>query len=144
MIQRIQSVMLLLAGICLGLEFLFPFASSSAKGTGMLSDALYNLQDHVSLLGLTIAGIAIAMIAIFMFKNRSVQSKLVYLLILVSLALPIAAYLISSSVLELKNAESLSVGVGAFLPIASVVFSILAIRFIGKDENLVKSMDRLR
>jgi hypothetical protein len=34
--------------------------------------------------------------------------------------------------------------VGAFLPIGSLIFAVLASRAIKKDENTVKSMDRLR
>ena len=34
--------------------------------------------------------------------------------------------------------------IGLYLPILSIVFLGLALRSIGKDEKLVKSMDRLR
>lgn len=33
---------------------------------------------------------------------------------------------------------------GLFMPLAFLVFGILALRFINKDEKMVKSMDRLR
>jgi hypothetical protein len=35
-------------------------------------------------------------------------------------------------------------GIGMFIPIASIVFLVLANKAIKKDEDLVKSVDRLR
>ena len=33
---------------------------------------------------------------------------------------------------------------GMYLPVAGIIFALLAYRFIQKDNKLVKSMDRLR
>jgi len=40
--------------------------------------------------------------------------------------------------------QEVSFGLGAILPIISAILFLIANSFISKDENLVKSMDRLR
>ena len=68
------------------------------------------------------------------------------LLSLVSgILLPLLAYF-----LMYKEGSGVPAGVtvddalGAYLPIVSIISSAVAIRFIKKDDQLVKSMDRLR
>ena len=42
------------------------------------------------------------------------------------------------------GAKSPEKGIGMFLPLVSIVFLVLANKAIKKDEDLVKSVDRLR
>lgn len=143
MIQRIQSVLILFSSIALGLEFLFPFATSSKEGTGFLSDSIYNTTDSSVLLGLVIGAIIISLIAIFLFKNRKLQMSVNWVAIVLCILIPVAAYFLLSQN-QSSNINGVSFGVGAFLPLVSAILLLVANRFISKDENLVKSMDRLR
>jgi len=144
MIQRIQSVFLFISALFFGSEFALPFATSNVSLTSFLSDLIYNIYDSPILMGITVAGIIVCLIAIFLYKNRGLQSKLSYVSILLSIALPLTAFLL------LKNQEmpnityEISEGLGLFMPVGSLIFSSLAARFIKKDDKLVKSMDRLR
>lgn len=143
MIQRIQSVLMLLAGGFLALEFALPIATSQATGTGFFADSTYNLLDSNVLLGLAIGGILTCIAAIFLFNNRKLQASVNWLSSLLCIALLAAGYLLVSN--DQSGALSgIKLGVGAFLPLVSLVLLVLANRFIKKDENLVKSMDRLR
>ncbi len=45
---------------------------------------------------------------------------------------------------ELKVATNIGFSFGAFLPIVSAIFAFLAAHFIKKDEQLVRSADRIR
>jgi len=143
MIQRIQSIFLLLASLFFFGEFAFPLFKSTATSSGFFADAAYTIQDHPALLGITIAGGVICLLTIFLFNNRPLQQKLVYLSLALCIALIVVAIILGMS----DNADlfnSASIFVGSFLPIGAMIMLMLSLRGIGKDEKLVKSMDRLR
>ena len=87
--------------------------------------------------------IAISLLTIFFFKNRRVQIWLSALLIgLVSfliLACGHGSYLIMT-----RYSAEIVLGIKIALPFLMLIFSILAYRAIRKDDNMVKSYDRLR
>jgi len=144
MIQRIQSIFLLLAGIAfLGLLKL-PFASSQEVISPFFEDKLFTVNDHVILLVLAILGGVIALANIFLFNNRSLQSRLCIILIILAIFLPaLAAWLIFSQQGN-PSSNGIDDGLGLFLPVVALIFAVLANIFIKKDDKLVKSMDRLR
>jgi len=143
MIQRIQSLFLLLASLFFFGEFAFPFFKSAPTSSGFFADSVFNIQDHPILLGLTVLGGLISLITIFLFNQRSVQQKLVIAAIILAIGLPVAAIFLGMSDTPALF-ESSQPFVGTFLPIGAVVMLILSLRGIKKDENIVKSMDRLR
>jgi len=143
MIQRIQSIFLLLAAAFFFLEFAFPFFSSDSYSQGFFTDYVYNIQDHPALLTLTIAAGIISLIAIVMYKNRSLQTLLVYLSIILAIALTATmVILLRSNTPEFLTHTT--VFIGSFLPFLAIIFLGLSLRNIKKDDKLVKSMDRLR
>jgi hypothetical protein len=84
-------------------------------------------------------------LTIFLFKKRKLQRQLVYLIAILAIGLIMASYLL----LKMDNqgmiaSLSIQLQVGTFLPLVGIVFCLLAGYYIGKDEKLVKSMDRLR
>ena len=146
MIQRIQSIFLFLASAATFGLFGLPFASTpdAVSSSTIFGDTLYNLQDHVALLVLFgLAGL-LALVAIFLFKNRKLQlnlSRVALVANIIGLVLAIILYVGDSDTLGAiePNDEA-----GLYMPFIAVVFLGLALRFISKDEKLVKSMDRLR
>ncbi|MFT6333650.1 MAG: hypothetical protein ACI86M_001725 [Saprospiraceae bacterium] len=145
MIQRVQSIFLLLASITFFLQFVFNFATSDKSSPGFLEDKIYNILDNPVLLGLTILGGAVALISIFLFRNRPLQLRLSYLVIVLSILLPLVAMLlIFNEPTGLSKGVEINEGLAIYLPIIGLVTTILATRFINKDNKLVKSMDRLR
>jgi len=143
MIQRIQSIYLLLASAMLWLEFILPFSRSSDYKLGYFSDEVYNIADHISLTAITSIAGALCLLIIFLYKNRKLQKNLIYITILIGLALYVTAFiLIRQDTPDFMNVSSLFVG--AFLPLGSIIFLILSLRGVNKDEQIVKSMDRLR
>jgi Domain of unknown function (DUF4293) len=145
MIQRIQSLFLVLTAGVFGILFKLPFATSDKPSAQFLADKVFDITDHPALLGLAILGAALALISIFMFKNRKLQLRLGYLIIIMAILLPAVAFLLFTN-------ESASIDptvqvydqVGMFLPLGAILFASLANYFIRKDDKLVKSMDRLR
>ena len=146
MIQRIQSVFLLLASAAAFALFAFPFASTqdAVSASAMFADSQYDLSDNIALLILFCLAGGLAFISIFMFKNRKTQLLLGRFAIvanLIGLVLAIALFMQDRENLGSVDPDD---GIGLYLPIAFLVFALLATRFITKDEKLVKSMDRLR
>lgn len=149
MIQRIQSVYLLLASGAFGGQFLLPYLQTEitnpATELPVMSDGVLNPLDNFGLLGLTGLAIILSFAGIFLFKNRPLQGKLSGLGVLVSIFLLALAVMTALSV---KNAipagGSVAYGPGWIAAVAGAVLFWLASRAIRKDENLVRSMDRLR
>ncbi len=145
MIQRIQSIFLLLSGISFFGLFGVPFATSSVAIPNLFTDLVYNIQDSPILLILCILGGLVSIGAIFLFNNRALQLKLTYLTTIFAILLPLVSILlVYNEGTFTTNADKISDSFGIYLPIIGLIFSILAARYIGKDENTVKSMDRLR
>ena len=145
MIQRIQSIFLLISGVSFFGLFGLPFAVSTVAIPRLLSDLVYNIQDSPILLGLSGLGGLISLIAIFMYNNREMQLKMSYFTSVISILLPLVALLlIYNEGTATTNADKIIDKFGIFLPLISLICSILSARYIRKDENIVKSMDRLR
>ncbi len=147
MIQRIQSIFLFLAAACAFALFAVPFGTTTeaVAASELYQDSVYNIHDSVALLALFCVAGGLAFISIFLFKNRKTQLLLARLAIIANVI-----GFIMVIIFYMNNAADLQAGqdqeniLGFSLPIAFLVFAILAMRFIGKDEKLVGSMDRLR
>jgi len=123
-----------------------PFATSDQAYEGMMADQLFNVQDHLALIALTIAGALIALVNIFLFRNRKTQIMVNYVLVLIGLALlGLAAMLWFNQAGSWMADAAVRGQIGAALPPLAVLFALLANRFIKKDEKTIRSSyDRLR
>lgn len=145
MIQRIQSLLLLLSGLGFAGQFFTDFAVSTASLPQLLADQHYEVQDSPILMGLVFVGALACLTAIFLFKNRIMQMRVTILSLVASILLPVVAYfLIYKEGTPVPAGVTVQDTLGMYLPALSICFSALALRFIKKDEQLVKSMDRLR
>ena len=144
MIQRIQSIFLFLASISFWGLFALPFANSDATMAGLFSDQIYNIFDNPILIALTAIGGVIALASIFIFKNRPLQRKLSYGIMTFAILIIVVAILLVLQDEPSDVTQNINEGLGLGLPIFSIIFTLFAIRYINKDDKLVKSMDRLR
>ena len=136
MLQRIQSIFLLLTSGSFFSLFAVDFASSDKSAAGIFSDQLYNTMDNPLLIGLTAIGGILALINIFMFKNRPLQMRLGYLLIVLSILLPIVAGLLMFNEGHMNNPDvTIEDKLGIYLPIVALITAVLANRFIKKDNT---------
>jgi hypothetical protein len=140
MIQRIQTIYLLLAALGnFGLGALPWAVSADTAEAGIFADGQFTATDHTGLIAGLIAAGAVALMTIFLFKQRKVQVKLAAVsLVLTLLATAFAVWLFLSA------GASAQVQPGAVLVLPVAIFAILAMRYIRKDDKLVRSMDRLR
>ena len=144
MIQRLQSVFLLLSSLFFGSQFFTAFATTTIEVQGIFSDLLYNIYDNPILLGLVGLGAVISLGTIFLFNNRSLQLKMTNLSVVLAVMFPLVAGILYF--LQASESSSLvpNLSIGTFTPLGSIIFGALAGRYIKKDEKLVSSMDRLR
>lgn len=143
MIQRIQSIFLLLAaGTSFGVLGSSFANAKAAVASPIFADQVYNVQDNIALLVVFAVAGALALASIFLFKNRKTQLQISTVAMVANLlGLGYAAFLLYQ---DQVNVASLTVSVGAFLPLIAILLEILANRAIRKDNKLVRSMDRLR
>jgi len=149
MIQRIQSVFLLLAAGALGGQFMLPYLQANegdlARSVPALSDGVMNPMDNPGLLGLTGLGTMISLAAIFLFKNRPLQARLALTATGVGIMLAVLLAITTKTTLDQVPADGTAqFAAGLALPVVGIVLNWLAARAIRKDESLVRSMDRLR
>lgn len=147
MIQRIQSVYLLISAILIGLLFLLPFAEIAKDGAiylfnfkGVLLDGAVKTNGLVIPV-LLVMIIVLNVLAIFSYSNRGKQVKLVWGVILMLVILLVA--FVYFTYLAYSGAQ-IGFKLGAVLPLIAIVLDYLAIRSINKDEALIRSIDRIR
>jgi len=145
MIQRIQSLFLLLAAASAFALFGLPFASvAQATPETIFADGVYDIMDHVGTMVLFGLAGALALVSIFLFNNRKLQMSLSRFAIIANIIGFILALALFFNDRQVMGTVEPDDQLGVYLPILFIVFALLALRFIGKDEKLVKSMDRLR
>ena len=144
MIQRIQTLYLLCAAVFSG-GLIFVFNLWTEKSTKVISAP--DLINETSLLIKTIffsylLSALLSVIAIFLFKNRQLQFVIGRLNMLINFYL--LGVLIYVSLTVSGEASVSEKGIGMFIPVIVIVLLAMANKAIKKDEDLVKSVDRLR
>ncbi|WP_136464833.1 DUF4293 domain-containing protein [Flagellimonas onchidii] len=136
MIQRIQTFFLAIVALMAGG---LPFVLSLwIDGNGAEVFAKNELWISIAFYSSAI----LALISIFMYKNRQNQFVVNRLNMILNLFL-LGFFVYRSLSLSGENTIS-EKGIGMLIPVFSIVFLVLANRAIKKDEDLVKSVDRLR
>jgi hypothetical protein len=136
MIQRIQSVWLLVASIVAFLTLKFSFYSGT-----YLPDNQYhqlNATENILLMITTIALGVLTLITIFLYKTRVMQLRLCIVAILLDLLL---LFLYYRALQNFTRGEYAITAAAHLLIIAALVFAASG---INKDEKLIKDSDRLR
>ena len=145
MIQRIQTLYLLLAAAATGGVFVLPFFSGTLSGVNLLADGIYNTQDHIALMAMTTLVLIDSVLAIFLFKNRKQQALFTLFVAFSNLALiGIMLGILGTETSLATTLPKLSIGLGSCLPLLNVVLTLMARSSILADEKLVRSADRLR
>ena len=137
MIQRIQSIWLLLASICVFLTLKF----STYVGTNkdLIPSSFLNGIATLPLIFVTLAVGIVTLITIFLYKNRKLQLKLTLLAILLEVGL---IFLYYREIQTFIGQGTFSIT--AILHAGVFLFLILAARGISSDNNLIKDSNRLR
>jgi len=155
MIQRIQSLYLLLTSLS-SLLFLkgsiLKFFNTpetilmlNFSGLWQLTEGanLVLIRNQIVLPVIITAAIVLPVIIIFFFKNRKLQLRLIMILIITGALLTALIVYLTVSISVTYDVH-MHLVIRMFLPLIILLFSLLAYMGIKKDENLVRSYDRLR
>ena len=136
MIQRVQSLWLLLASACAFASLKLPYYT----GSKLNDPALYELNgtSNFLLLIATVAVGGLALVNIFLFKKRTLQLRLCVLGILLEAVVIFLYYR------EMQNFSVGTFSLTSILQMIIVLAFVLAAKGINKDAKLVKNSDRLR
>jgi hypothetical protein len=147
MIQRIQSLYLLVSAILVGFLFALPFAEILQDGVvylfnykGILLDGVLK-ENGVAISVLIVIIIALHGFSILSYKNRIRQMRLIVFSILLMLGL--FGLFFFFTYFSFSGAQ-ISFKVSMAFPLVAIILDYLAIRAIGKDEALIRSIDRIR
>lgn len=148
MIQRIQTLYLIGALGMFVLMFCFPIGSFT-MGNVTSSWSIFGIQTgkefHSTLAVYLILSLSAfcEILAVVMFKKRSLQMRLVTFNSVLQVAFYVA--LVAYALLLKADLRAVySLEWAAFLPLITIVLNILAYRAIRKDENLIRSLNHLR
>ncbi len=147
MIQRIQTAYLLVAGLLVASLFKLKFAEMvvneviytfSARGILNGEELIFDGLPIMIFIGIITL---LHFIIIFLYKKRIRQIRLTVFTIVLLLGLfGIFFYFIYTSFEGAKVAFKVPVA----FPVVAIILDYLAIRSIGKDEALVRSLNRIR
>ena len=143
MIQRIQTIYLILAAAVAG-GLIFVFNIWIVSNNTLFALDFFEVDDvkQKAIPVLFIVSSLLSLLTVFQFKNRKLQFVLGRIVILINLLLlGLLIYLMLTLPGEASVSEK---GIGMFLPIVVILLTVFANKAIKKDEDLVKSVDRLR
>ncbi|MGM9633102.1 MAG: DUF4293 family protein [Alloprevotella sp.] len=152
MIQRKQTLWLLLAAVCLALTLAMPvgtiistdltFSDLTALGFGDDVNAAVGAHTPWGVLTLTALALVAAVLAIFGFKNRAKQLKTTNIMMLLSALAIVVTYIYVQSYTPEGFMNDLKPG--CVLYFVAYAAGFMARRGIRKDDELVKAADRIR
>lgn len=137
MLQRIQSIWLLLAGVAALLTIKFPYYSGIQDPTIPYHE-LNGVTGGIIILLVTITIGVIAFVTIFLYKNRTVQLRLC------AAAIILEALLIFLYYRQITAFSQGTLALYSILHMCILLFFVLAANGINNDEKLIKNSDRLR
>jgi len=146
MIQRKQSLWLFIAALLDAGVFYFDLYKTHmvVNGADTLGTPL-RVVDHYPSLLIALVITILPFVTIFMYGNRKRQMSMSFASLIALIAfISLTLFRVGNLGKAVPPPSSGSYWIGSVLPVISVVFVILAILGIRKDEQLVKSMDRLR
>lgn len=138
MIQRQQTLWLILSTLAAILSFSFPFATGQILKDNVAVFHSVDASSHFLLLVLTGISIVVSGATIFLFKDRKLQMRLCLLGLLVGAGIMIFF------ILQMNKLEKATLALYSVLPVLSIVGYFMAYRNILKDEKLVRSLDKIR
>ena len=152
MIQRIQSVYLLLVAVLLIVAMCMPMGQFIGAD-GITENSFKSLGVYMpngdfnstwGLFGILLISAVIAFCTIFLFRNRMLQVRMTIfgsiLLVGYYIAFVVFVFMLKDSL----GTATFRLGWALCLPAVSIILNYLAFRAIYKDELMVKAADRLR
>lgn len=153
-IQRWQSVLLLIAAVMMGIfsfgslgqfqlqEYTLNFSSWGIYSEGVPTDGAQAVSvPTIYLTTISVLSALLFLIDIFLFKKLSLQKKVCYIALLTT-----CATIIQTAILGYTAIEGASVSWSSLIcsPFIALIAGYFAVRLIISDHNKLKSIDRIR
>jgi Domain of unknown function (DUF4293) len=139
MLQRIQSIWLFLAAVCAFLSFKFSYYAGTISEKDIVNGFKeINGTSNIAIIITTTALAVLALISIFLYRNRKLQLRLCMVGILLEAGLIFLYYS------EVKKFNAGNYSIAALLQGCIALFFLLAARGISNDEKIIKESNRLR
>ena len=146
MIQRIQTLYLLLVVVLTGLALWLPLVDFTV-GADTCTLTAFGLKDAAGITLLPTVYLGVVLVTIFLFKRRLVQIRLcaVELVLLIGAGAMMGIYFyLCNRYFADSEFYSHTLKISLVFPLVCLVFDLLALRAIFRDEKLVRSLDRIR
>ncbi len=157
MIQRKQTIYLILSLLAFILLFVFPFANFQLGTEVTCNISILKIQNmeyftklnymFVIMQVLVTLFLSLTGVAIFMYKKRPLQIRLCAFAFITNILMIGAMFLTGNRIeTEMKLAENMPVNylLPAYIPLFTLLLIVMAQRAIRKDEVMVQSLNRLR
>ncbi|MEL7599632.1 MAG: DUF4293 domain-containing protein [Proteiniphilum sp.] len=150
MLQRIQTLFLLLAAAAMLVASVTPLAFFMYNGDKVVFEAIGIYLNEVlndSTWGLFTLGMVssvLSLITVFLYKQRILQIRLSVFNAMLMIGFYLYFGFILYNLFPVENLVFQKVGVGLIMPVIAIILTIMAIRKIGADEALIRSLNRLR
>lgn len=151
MIQRIQTIFLLITAILMAVTVFSPLASVKSTEAGnvfiLLTCGIESASPAFKTWGVftfAVLGVLIPLINIFLYKRRKLQMKMGTLTSLIIIMFYITFYVYLNSLTANHPFVYDNLQYGIIFPLIALIFNILSILRIKKDEKLIQSLNRIR
>jgi Na+-transporting NADH:ubiquinone oxidoreductase subunit NqrB len=143
MIQRIQSLLLLFSTLLSALLLYLPVYELISVPDNVSVVTRFTIMSSALLVILN-GGIGIlSFFAIFLYRTRNIQIRMCNLALLLSCVLIGLLFFVADTMSTSMN-QKIHYLYGSYIPLIQVLIIFLATRAIKRDENLIRSADRLR
>ena len=155
MIQRIQSLYLIIALALMGSMLFLPYAEIAAvdgtiysfgsSGLGKLDGEVWlRVSGALPMLILIVAIAALLLVSIFLFRNRRLQMRICAYAIILEFGLIGLGYYYFYQAFRGIEVNNYAFQLPVVFPVLSIILLYLAYRAIRKDDILVRSVDKIR
>jgi presenilin-like A22 family membrane protease len=154
MLQRIQTIYLLISTILISVSIFIPiFEFNSMKyvfhtygiiETGIDANTVHSQVNNTIIIAILLTISALfTLISIFLYKKRIMQMRftVISIILLLSFYFLVAIYRFFIFDIEIT---STTFSIGLIIPLIASILNYIANRKIKKDEDLVRSVDRIR
>lgn len=151
MLQRIQTIYLFISTIVITLILFVPFFEFNSGGYVFDADSIDVVSQNVVSRAVNTIPIAILVllcalitfVSIFLYKKRGLQMRLTVFSIILLLGVYVLIAFYRFLIIDF-SIVSTTYSYGLIIPLIAAILNYMANRRIKKDDDLVKSVDRIR
>lgn len=154
MIQRVQTLYMLVVVSLMALAVFLPVASFTAAGDNFtlyafaLADETDAPVQPTTYMGIVfVLAALLPVVTIFLFKHRLTQIRLCVsemVLLAGAIVMEGAYFYLCYRLLSAEMFFSWRIGAGAVMPVVCIIFDVLALRGVARDIKLLRDADRIR